>query len=113
MLDSDSKRPFGTKQRIASKHGHLSNDQVSQIISEIASAELKHLVLGHLSSDCNCPNLALDTVSASIAAANLATSLQCSQQDTPTQWIELIPPRMTSGGLLAEDTSLYQAELAL
>ena len=58
MLQDDTRRPWATKQRILSRHGHLSNDAAAQVAEQIVSAELQHLYLGHLSSDCNRPELA-------------------------------------------------------
>jgi phosphoribosyl 1,2-cyclic phosphodiesterase len=63
MLQEDTRRPWSTKQRILSRHGHLSNDAAAQVAEQIVSAELRHLVLGHLSSDCNRPDLARRVVS--------------------------------------------------
>jgi phosphoribosyl 1,2-cyclic phosphodiesterase len=63
MLQDDTRRPWATKQRILSRHGHLSNDAAAQVAELIVSAELRHLLLGHLSSDCNRPELARRVVS--------------------------------------------------
>src|SRR5262249_11210776 len=51
MLQDDPRRPWSTKQRILSRHGHLSNEAAAQVAEQIVSAELCHLFLGHLSSD--------------------------------------------------------------
>jgi len=58
MLNDDTRRPWATKQRIFSRHGHLSNDAAAHVAEQVISADLKHLFLGHLSSDCNSPELA-------------------------------------------------------
>tara|TARA_B100000925_G_scaffold9162_2_gene6576 strand:+ start:2104 stop:3036 length:933 start_codon:yes stop_codon:yes gene_type:complete len=58
MLQNDTHRPWSTKQRISNRHGHLSNDQAAGLVSEVASSNLTRVVLGHLSSDCNAPELA-------------------------------------------------------
>ena len=62
LLQDDTRRPWSIKQRIAGRHGHLSNDDAAGAMQEIVSADLKHLFLGHLSQDCNRPELALQTV---------------------------------------------------
>jgi phosphoribosyl 1,2-cyclic phosphodiesterase len=62
MLQDDVRRPWSIKQRIISRHGHLSNEAAAQVVEEIVSAELRHLYLGHLSSDCNKPELANRTI---------------------------------------------------
>lgn len=62
LLQEDVKRPWATKQRIISRHGHLSNEAAAEAVCQIVSADLKHLYLGHLSRDCNEPELARATV---------------------------------------------------
>ena len=58
MLQDCPKRPWSLKQRILSRHGHLSNDTAAATAEDIMSAGLRHLYLGHLSRDCNKPDLA-------------------------------------------------------
>jgi phosphoribosyl 1,2-cyclic phosphodiesterase len=58
MLQDCPKRPWSLKQRILSRHGHLSNEAAADCVAEIMSGELRHLYLGHLSRDCNKPELA-------------------------------------------------------
>ena len=64
LLQEDIRRPWNIKQRISGRHGHLSNEAAAKAVEEIVSAELQHLFLGHLSQDCNRPELALNTVTA-------------------------------------------------
>ena len=59
LLEADIKRPWAIKQRISSRHGHLSNQQTAELIEELAHPALHHIVLGHLSDDCNDPALAV------------------------------------------------------
>jgi phosphoribosyl 1,2-cyclic phosphodiesterase len=54
----DSGRPWSLKQRIAGRHGHLSNGEAADAVEAIMSADLRHLYLGHLSRECNRPELA-------------------------------------------------------
>jgi phosphoribosyl 1,2-cyclic phosphodiesterase len=63
MLQDDPRRPWSVKQRILSRHGHLSNEAAADAAEQIVSAELRHLYLGHLSKDCNRPELAHRVVS--------------------------------------------------
>ena len=63
LLQEDTRRPWPTKQRIMSRHGHLSNDAAAALAAAIVSADLRQVYLGHLSSDCNRPELAHATVS--------------------------------------------------
>ncbi len=66
MLQDDTRRPWSTKQRILSRHGHLSNDAAARVATEVVSSDLRHLYLGHLSSDCNSPALARQVVSGAL-----------------------------------------------
>jgi phosphoribosyl 1,2-cyclic phosphodiesterase len=58
MLQDCVRRPWSLKQRILSRHGHLSNEAAAEAAEQIMSAELRHLYLGHLSRECNRPELA-------------------------------------------------------
>jgi phosphoribosyl 1,2-cyclic phosphodiesterase len=62
MLQDDPRRPWSLKQRILSRHGHLSNEGAADLIEQVASAALSRLYLGHLSRDCNRPELACGVV---------------------------------------------------
>lgn len=62
MLQTDSRRPWPVKQRIMSRHGHLSNAAAAEVIVELLGHNLQRAVLGHLSRDCNSAELAVGTV---------------------------------------------------
>jgi phosphoribosyl 1,2-cyclic phosphodiesterase len=62
LLQNDTKRPWSVKQRIMSRHGHLSNAAAGGVVAELLNASLRRAVLGHLSRDCNSPELAIRTV---------------------------------------------------
>lgn len=62
MLQEDPKRPWSVKQRILSRHGHLSNESAAKLVAAIAGHQLRRVVLGHLSRDCNRPDIALETM---------------------------------------------------
>jgi len=66
LLQNDTHRPWPVKQRIQSRHGHLSNTAAAGVIEELLSGKIERVVLGHLSRDCNTPDLALETVRASL-----------------------------------------------
>lgn len=67
LLQSDTRRPFSIKQRIRSPHGHLSNKSAADLASRAATTALRHVVLGHLSRDCNEPDLAVSVMRAALA----------------------------------------------
>jgi phosphoribosyl 1,2-cyclic phosphodiesterase len=90
LLEADTKRPWAIKQRISSRHGHLSNGQVSELIREIAHADLARVVLGHLSSDCNTPDLILGLLRSCLAeAGHHHVGLHCACQHEPSEWFVL------------------------
>ncbi len=62
MLQDCPRRPWSLKQRILGRHGHLSNEAAADAAGEIITAELRHLYLGHLSRECNRPELAFGVV---------------------------------------------------
>ena len=63
MLQDCPTRPWSLKQRILSRHGHLSNEAAADAAEEIMSDDLRYLYLGHLSRECNRPELAHRVVS--------------------------------------------------
>jgi phosphoribosyl 1,2-cyclic phosphodiesterase len=63
MLQDCPSRPWSLKQRILGRHGHLSNEAAADAAEQIMSADLRHLYLGHLSRECNRPELAHRVVS--------------------------------------------------
>lgn len=54
--------PFHLKQRILSKHGHLSNERGGQLVRELLNDHMKGIYLGHLSKENNYPELAFEAV---------------------------------------------------
>ena len=62
LLQNDTHRPWPVKQRIQSRHGHLSNNAAATVIEELLPGKINRVVLGHLSRDCNTPELAMRTV---------------------------------------------------
>jgi phosphoribosyl 1,2-cyclic phosphodiesterase len=55
LLQADQRRPWAVKQRILSRHGHLSNDAAADVAAEVVTDLMEDLYLGHLSADCNSP----------------------------------------------------------
>ena len=93
MLDADTQRPWAIKQRISGRHGHLSNEQAAELIQSIAHDALRHVVLGHLSDDCNDPDTAKKKISSALCQAGFpAVAVHCAQRHAPTPWIEIAAP---------------------
>jgi len=66
LLQKDTKRPWSVKQRIMQRNGHLSNEAAAQVVEQVLTPRLRHLLLGHLSEDCNTPELAEAVVAAKL-----------------------------------------------
>lgn len=66
MLVQCTKRPWSLKQRILSRHGHLSNEAAAALLQHLVGGNLRTLVLSHLSQDCNTPALAENVIRAKL-----------------------------------------------
>jgi phosphoribosyl 1,2-cyclic phosphodiesterase len=53
MLEADPKRSWTLKRRISGRHGHLSNERMSELLLSVASPRWRRIYLAHLSRDCN------------------------------------------------------------
>jgi phosphoribosyl 1,2-cyclic phosphodiesterase len=90
MLQEDTVRPWATKQRIMSRHGHLSNDGAATLACEVASDKLRHVFLAHLSRDCNRPDLAQRVVMERLGKHGVRhVHVAVSAQDVPTPTVSL------------------------
>ncbi len=94
----ESSRPWSLKQRIAGRHGHLSNADAADAAQEIMSAELRHLYLGHLSRECNLPQLARDVMCQrlqKIGAHHVTVELTAQDVPCPTLPLAGLQPQPT------------------
>ena len=71
--------PAYLKMRILSEHGHLSNPDCAQLARALSESGTTRIVLGHLSRENNRPELALETVRASLTG--FSTELYCAPAD--------------------------------
>jgi len=74
--------PRSVTTRIASRFGHLSNRAAADFVRTVAHRSLRHVVLAHLSEQCNDPALALSVVRAAAARANWTGTLCAATQDS-------------------------------
>ncbi|MDE1168038.1 MAG: MBL fold metallo-hydrolase [Pseudomonas sp.] len=76
--------PMFLKQRVGGSLGHLNNHQAASLVAELGWQNLQHLVLAHLSSKNNLPELArqcfVDTLGCD------ADWLQLADQDSGLDW---------------------------
>ena len=85
MLQDDPHRPWSVKQRILSRHGHLSNDAAADLAEQIVSADLNRVYLGHLSGDCNRPQLAHATLARRMEKLGAThVHIEAAAQDVPS-----------------------------
>lgn len=90
LLQDDPHRPWSVKQRILSRHGHLSNDAAAGVVEQAMSADLRHVYLGHLSRDCNRPELARRAVCACVEKIGAThVRVNTTSQDAPSPTLEL------------------------
>ena len=114
MLQNDTRRPWSLKQRIASRHGHLSNAQTASLVQDIASeGQLQRVILGHLSEDCNCPEVAMKAVNAVFQeVSGDAVEVICAGRDVPCGPFP-VNNLAVNVAELPDDSQNLQGELAL
>jgi phosphoribosyl 1,2-cyclic phosphodiesterase len=49
--------PWPVKQRVKSRLGHLSNEQSSELLTQVFNEGLKEVILAHMSETNNCPEM--------------------------------------------------------
>jgi phosphoribosyl 1,2-cyclic phosphodiesterase len=78
LLQNDLRRPWPVKQRIMSRHGHLSNAAAAEVVAGLGGNRLRRVILGHLSRDCNTPELALAAVRGRLQATEEGEGIEVS-----------------------------------
>lgn len=73
--------PPSVRDRIAGRRGHLSNRAAAEVARDVAHAALAHVVLAHLSDQCNQPSLARSAVSKGLAATRFTGVVHAAPQD--------------------------------
>ena len=81
--------PWPLKQRVASRHGHLSNREASEGLGELDSSYLQWVVLYHLSRTNNMPALALESAGEALSREGSLAQLCVAGQFEPTSWMEV------------------------
>lgn len=83
MLE-DGPYPPSLKQRVGGRYGHLSNAQAAEILQNIETGSLKHLVAAHLSEKNNTPQLARRALAAVLGCRQQEIEVAC--QDKGVKW---------------------------
>lgn len=81
--------PPWLKQRVRSRHGHLSNRQGAELLAEVHHAELRRVVLAHLSEVNNRPELARAEVEQTLAGLGSRAAVAVAEQRAPGEAFEV------------------------
>lgn len=81
--------PWSLKQRVAGRHGHLSNRQAAEGLPELVGDRLRSVVLYHLSQTNNLPGLAAAAIGEALDAVGCRARTVVAEQDQPTPWLEV------------------------
>jgi len=89
--------PPSVRNRIASSHGHLSNEAAARLAVELFHPRLAAVVLAHLSAECNRPDLAAAVVGRALRDAGFKGELTVAGQDVPTEVMDVARLRRRMG----------------
>jgi phosphoribosyl 1,2-cyclic phosphodiesterase len=99
MLRNGPYPPF-LRARIAGDFGHLSNRHAARFVREVATRRLHHVVLAHLSENCNTEQVALTTMRSALTKSRFRGTLTAAKQDS------VVGP-FTPGSMEAEQPIQY------
>lgn len=96
MLRDCPRRPPALKQRITSRHGHLSNEGAANFVGQIAHDSLRHIYCTHLSRECNTPDLVRGELTAILGHLDAnPVKLHVTEQAAPSPTLALSPQLST------------------
>ncbi len=81
--------PWALKQRVAGRHGHLSNHDAAEGLPEILSERLRWIVLYHLSRTNNLPALAHAAVAEVLDRERSSGEVVLTEQEQASPWMEV------------------------
>ncbi len=84
-------RPISLKRRIMGRHGHLDNADALESLEFLLTAKTKHLIMAHVSSDCNEYELVESLTSQKLAEINRSDiNMQVARQHSSLEpiWID-------------------------
>jgi phosphoribosyl 1,2-cyclic phosphodiesterase len=81
--------PWVLKQRVAGRHGHLSNREAADGIPELVCDRLRYVALYHLSQTNNLPALAAAAVGETLDDLGCRAQITVTTQDQPGPWLEI------------------------
>ncbi|HZF09540.1 MAG TPA: MBL fold metallo-hydrolase [Thermoanaerobaculia bacterium] len=80
--------PWALKQRVAGRHGHLSNREAAEGLPELLSSRLRWVALYHLSRTNNLPALAAAAIGEALEREGCRAGLAVTDQFQPSPWLE-------------------------
>jgi phosphoribosyl 1,2-cyclic phosphodiesterase len=80
--------PWSLKQRVAGRHGHLSNREAAEGLPELMGGRLRWVALYHLSRTNNLPALAAAAIGEALEREGCSARLAVTEQFHPTPWLE-------------------------
>jgi phosphoribosyl 1,2-cyclic phosphodiesterase len=95
MLRACSFYPWALKQRILSRQGHTSNDEMARFLRDDFDGKAEHVVLAHLSRNTNHPDVARLAATQALQersplfSADAERRVKIARYDGPSDWIEL------------------------
>jgi phosphoribosyl 1,2-cyclic phosphodiesterase len=81
--------PWSLKQRVAGRHGHLSNREAAEGLPELMGGRLSWVALYHLSRTNNLPALAAAAIGEALDREGCSARLAVTEQFHPTPWLEV------------------------
>ena len=81
--------PWSLKQRVAGRHGHLSNREAAEGLPELMGSRLSWVALYHLSRTNNLPALAAAAIGETLDREGCSARLAVTEQFHPTPWLEV------------------------
>ncbi len=114
-LQKSSPRPAFLIERNLSDLGHLSNGQGAELIQAVLTrsrdGSLRHVVLLHLSEQCNQPHLAIQAAGTAIRAAGRLVQVHAARQSPafPNLWVGPRASRPRAATLAARAASTARA----
>ena len=80
--------PVRLQQRVGGRYGHLSNQQAADLLSQIATTRLQHLVAAHLSEKNNRADLARRALADVLRCA--AADISVAEQEAGIAWRDIV-----------------------
>lgn len=97
LLWTQAPYPAAVKNRIASSHGHLSNQATAALLRDLWTPCLRAVVLAHVSEEANTPSHAAEAVDPPLRSLGFDGVLHVASADQPTPLVDLRAAGVPSG----------------